>query len=262
MSVDWKARQIYNAVIHDITSTENTWRDVLRLAGQIYKYEFDNVVMVYAQKPHATLVADYDTWKKVDRYVRRGAKGAAIFPSRALASDRLRYVFDIRDTGGRNRKLTWELSDDMIKSYVEMLVQNNQLKMPEYTDEKTLKNVLKNFTKHQIGVIMKEEFAERMTDTVMLTGRVMNGSVSKTPEAVAKELVEKSIFYVVATRCGFDLSSEEQDFKSIIDVAKEDHIYALGSLVCDVACIVLKEFNRNIGRLEQERLTIKSQVEK
>jgi N12 class adenine-specific DNA methylase len=253
MSVDWKARQIYNAVIHDITSTENAWRDVLRLAGKIYRFEFDNVVMIYAQKPHASLVADYDTWKKVDRYVQRGAKGAAIFPSHALASEHLRYVFDIRDTGGRNRKLTWELSNDKLEEYVEMLVGSNQLEMPEYSDTEALKNVLKDFTKHRIGVIIKEDFAERMTDVKTLTGRVIKGSVSKTPEAMAEELIEKSIFYVVATRCDFDLSSEEQDFKSIVDVAKEDQIYALGSLVCDVACIVLREFSRNLARLEQER---------
>lgn len=200
MSIDWKARQIYNAIIHDITSTENTWRDVLRLAGKIYKYEFDNVVMVYAQKPHASLVADYDSWKKVDRYVQRGAIGAAIFPSRALVSDRIRYVFDLRDTGGRDRKLTWELSDDVLKEYVKMLVYRNQLEMPADTDTVTLRNVIKDFTRNRINAIIKEEFAERMTDLQALTGRVNLGVESKTPEVAMKELVEKSILYVVATR--------------------------------------------------------------
>lgn len=38
MSVDYKVRQIYGAVIHDITATENAWKDVLRLAGNIYKF--------------------------------------------------------------------------------------------------------------------------------------------------------------------------------------------------------------------------------
>ena len=50
-------------------------------------------------------MADYDTWKKVGRYVKRGAKGCAIFPSRAL-NPRMRYIFDISDTGGKNVKLT------------------------------------------------------------------------------------------------------------------------------------------------------------
>lgn len=253
MSVDYKVRQIYGAVIHDITATENAWKDVLRLAGNIYKFEFDNVVMVYAQKPHATLIADYDTWKKVDRYVKRGAKGAAIYPSKALLSERMRYVFDIRDTGGKNQKLTWELSDDILQEYVESLVYTNQMNMPDYTDKETLKNALKDFTRERINVIIQEEHAERVRDLVALTGRVNLGDMSKTPEAAMEDLLKQSIFYVVATRCGFDLSSQEQDFKSIVNVTKEDHIYALGSLVCDVSCIVLKEFNRNIRRIEQER---------
>lgn len=253
MSVDYKVRQIYGAVIHDITATENAWKDVLRLAGNIYKFEFDNVVMVYAQKPHATLIADYDTWKKVDRYVKRGAKGAAIYPSRALLSERMRYVFDIRDTGGKNQKLTWELSDDVLQEYVESLVYTNQMNMPDYTDKETLKNALKDFTRERINVIIQEEHAERVRDLVALTGRVNLGDMSKTPEAAMEDLLKQSIFYVVATRCGFDLSSQEQDFKSIVNVTKEDHIYALGSLVCDVSCIVLKEFNRNLRRIEQER---------
>ena len=62
-----------------------------------YYDEFDNIIMIYAQRPHSTLVADYDTWKKVERYVKRGSKGIAIFPSKAL-NPRMRYVFDISDT--------------------------------------------------------------------------------------------------------------------------------------------------------------------
>lgn len=49
MSVDYKVRQIYNVVIKEVTETQESWKSVLRLAGQIYRYEFDNVLMVYAQ---------------------------------------------------------------------------------------------------------------------------------------------------------------------------------------------------------------------
>ena len=48
MSVDYKVRQIYNVVIKEVTETQESWKSVLRLAGQIYRYEFDNVLMVYA----------------------------------------------------------------------------------------------------------------------------------------------------------------------------------------------------------------------
>ncbi len=108
MGVEYMARQIYQDVVTRVTRTEADWKAVCRLAGQIYRYEFDNVLMVYAQNPSATLVADYDTWKKVHRYVKRGSRGIAVFPSRALKPG-MRYVFDIGDIGGKNVKLAWDL---------------------------------------------------------------------------------------------------------------------------------------------------------
>ena len=86
MSVDMKVKAIYDSEISNITRSEKNWKDVLKVAGQLYRYEFDNIVMVTAQRSpeKSTLMADYDTWKKVGRYVKRGAKGCAIFPSRPL----------------------------------------------------------------------------------------------------------------------------------------------------------------------------------
>ena len=97
MSVDMKVKAIYDSEISNITRSEKNWKDVLKVAGQLYRYEFDNIVMVTAQRSpeKSTLMADYDTWKKVGRYVKRGAKGCAIFPSRAL-NPRMRYIFGPR----------------------------------------------------------------------------------------------------------------------------------------------------------------------
>ena len=83
MGVDMKVKAIYDSEIGNITRTDKNWKDVLKVAGQLYRYEFDNIVMVTAQRSpeRSTLMADYDTWKKVGRYVKRGAKGCAIFPS-------------------------------------------------------------------------------------------------------------------------------------------------------------------------------------
>ena len=106
MGVDYKAQAIYDDQIQDITKSQEKWREVLRLTGHLYRYEFDNIIMIYAQRPHSTQVADYDTWKKVGRYVKRGSKGVAILPSRAL-KPYMRYVFDISETVGtvhRDRK--------------------------------------------------------------------------------------------------------------------------------------------------------------
>ena len=256
MSVDYKVRQIYNVVIKEVTETPEAWKSVLRLAGQIYRYEFDNVLMVYAQKPHATLVADFDTWKKVGRYVKRGSKGIAIYPSKAL-QPYMRHVFDISDTGGKRSELTWNLDGDKLSEFMDYQVRHGRF--PEY-DGAARENsliALKDFTKQEIGVIMEEEFENRMTELSQITGSVIK-EVNEKREGLQEvpdlaELAKKGVLYVVGTRCGFDLSGEEQDFSQIVKVTDEDTIYRLGSLICDVSCNVLRAFGKDCRAVEQER---------
>ena len=50
-----------------------------------------------------------------------------------------------------------------------------------------------------------------------------------------EQLVYASVMYAVGTRCGFDLSVQEQDFSQIVNIKDEEIIYRLGSIVCDVS---------------------------
>ena len=253
MGVDYKVRSLYNVAIEEVAKNQDTWRTVLQLAGQLYRYEFDNIVMVFAQRPHATLVADYDTWKKVDRYVKRGSKGIAIFPSRAL-KPYMRYVFDIKDTGGKERNLTWDLNGDNLRKYVDYLVSEGQIEQYDDQTEENLRNILKDFTKNEIRVIMEEEFEERISELNMITGSVIKEFGDETQELTVMDILERSIMYAVGTRCGFDLSAIEQDFSQISKYSNEETIYRLGSLVCDVSCNVLRGFSRNFKVIEERRI--------
>ncbi len=260
MGVDYQARQIYDMQIKDVTTSADKWKSILKLAGNLYRYEFDNILLIYAQRPQATLVADYDTWKKVDRYVMRGSKGIAIFPSRAL-NPHLRYVFDIKDTGGRARNLTWDLNGNTLKELVDFLSFKGEVSPTDATDRVTLFSVIKDFTKREIGVIMKEEFDEQMNELLQLTGsgitEYVQGESAEQPKRQGlpdmEELVERSILYTVGTRCGFDLSDEEQDFSQIVKFSDEEMVYRLGSLVCDVSCSVLRGINSNLKDMEQQK---------
>ena len=127
MRVDYQVGLLYEEGMKQIVSSADNWKAVCRMTGRLYRYEFDNILMVYMQRPNATLVADYDTWKdpRVGRYVKRGSKGIAIFPSRAL-KPYMRYVFDISDTGGRNTCLTWELDEKNKEAYATYLGRKNE----------------------------------------------------------------------------------------------------------------------------------------
>ena len=258
MGVDMKVKAIYDSEIGNITRSEKNWKDVLKVAGQLYRYEFDNIVMVTAQRPpeKSTLMADYDTWKKVGRYVKRGAKGCAIFPSRAL-NPRMRYIFDISDTGGKNVKLTWDLEGENLKDYLDFLVSEGQIEQYDNSDRESLKNILKQFTGTDVWIIIKEEFGDRMTELMQLSGSVIKEESKKRnglqQEMDMEQLVYASVMYAVGTRCGFDLSVQEQDFSQIVNIKDEEIIYRLGSIVCDVSCSVLREFSRNLKAIESER---------
>ena len=258
MSVDMKVKAIYDSEIGNITRTDKSWMDVLKVVGQLYRYEFDNIVMVTAQRSpeKSTLMADYDTWKKVGRYVKRGAKGCAIFPSRAL-NPRMRYIFDISDTGGKNVKLTWDLEKENLKDYVDFLVSEGQIEQYDNGDKESLKNTLKQFTGTNVWTIIKEEFGDRMTELMQLSGSVIKEFNEKRnglqQDLDMEQLVYKSVMFAVGTRCGFDLSVQEQDFSQIVNIKDEEIIYRLGSIVCDVSCSVLREFSRNLKAIESER---------
>ena len=253
MGVEYMARQIYQDVVARVTRTEADWKAVCRLAGQIYRYEFDNVLMVYAQRPSSTLVADYDTWKKVHRYVKPGSKGMAIFPSRALKPG-LRYVFDISDTGGKNVKLTWDLEGENLPDLLSALWKRGEIPEAPGTDRKSRMEQLKAFTKQEVRGILKEDFGKQYAEAVMLAGREIAGGGNETPEPAAQELVFNSIFYAVGTRCGFDLSSGEADLGAAVHVKDEGCISVLGTLVSDVSCTVLRNMNREITSIEKERM--------
>lgn len=246
MRVDYQVGLLYEEGMKQIVSSADNWKAVCRMTGRLYRYEFDNILMVYMQRPNATLVADYDTWKdpRVGRYVKRGSKGIAIFPSRAL-KPYMRYVFDISDTGGRNTRLTWELDENNKEAYAAYLDRKNE------TEKESVETFLKDFTEKRIGVIMDSEFGERITELVHLAGTKRIMVDDKTQEITAEEALKRSVMYAVFTRCGFDVPSEKQDFSFITAFTLEEEVYRLGSLVSDISCEVLKSISRELTQMER-----------
>ena len=251
MSADTKTSKLYDAAIDEVTASGQAWKSICRLTGQLYRYEFDNILMVYKQRPRATLIADFDTWKMVGRYVRRGSKGIAIFPSRALKPD-MRYVFDISDTGGRESRLTWELDRNTVKAYAAWLREKEGAALPE--GKESDKSFLKGFTERQIGVIMDSEFGERITEFVNLAGNKQITENSRAQEITAGEALKRSVMYAVFTRCGFDLPTEKQDFSFITAFTTEEEVYRLGSLLSDISCGVLRGIAKDLKQMEERSI--------
>jgi hypothetical protein len=99
-----------------LTNSRENWTSYLTTAGRLYKYPFDEQLMIYAQRPDATACAPLETWNTpMNRYVKRGSKGIALIDKSGW-KPQLKYVFDYADTedGRRNpkRPVIWELRED------------------------------------------------------------------------------------------------------------------------------------------------------
>lgn len=93
--------QMAESVASGLTGSYQRWTAFLTTAARLYKYPFPEQMMIFAQRPDATACAEYDLWNNtMRRYVRRGSKGIALIDDSGDVP-RLRYVFDVSDTGGR-----------------------------------------------------------------------------------------------------------------------------------------------------------------
>lgn len=107
--------QMADHTAKQVTGSFGEWTAFLETMGRLYKYPFHEQLMIFAQKPNATACAEYDLWNnQMGRYVRRGSKGIALIDTSG-DRPRLKYVFDVSDTGGRenSRRLNlWEYRDE------------------------------------------------------------------------------------------------------------------------------------------------------
>lgn len=68
-----------------ITGSHLAWTAFLTTAARLYKYPYNEQLMIYMQRPEATACAEYDFWnEKMGRYVRRGSTGIALIDAKAV----------------------------------------------------------------------------------------------------------------------------------------------------------------------------------
>ena len=93
------------------------WKRMLEVASKFYGYSFNNHLMIFLQRPDATVVAGFNRWKSLGRFVKKGEKGIAIFAPckyktkvedddgndksfQQIRGFRVVHVFDISQTEG------------------------------------------------------------------------------------------------------------------------------------------------------------------
>ena len=211
-----------------ITGSHLAWTAFLTTAARLYKYPYNEQLMIYMQRPEATACAEYDFWnEKMGRYVRRGSTGIALIDASGY-KPRLKYVFDVSDTGGKEnarRVNLWELKDAHTDSVSAMLERNYGV---------SGKNGLAEQFENVASQLAAEYWRDHSRDILgIVADSYLEEYDDYNIEVAFKNAAVVSITYSLMSRCGMQPEDhfEHEDFFSIFDFNTPRTVAALGTAV-------------------------------
>ncbi len=243
-------RQMAEHAAMQITGSHRSWMAFLQTAARLYKYPYNEQVMIHAQRPDATACAEYDFWNQQwGRYVRRGSKGIAVIDT-AGDNPKLKYVFDVSDTGTRENSRDirlWELRQEHSDSVSTMLEQNYEVSgakgLAEQLERVAAQLADEYWNEHQRDIldILEDSFLEEYDD--------FNVGVQFRSAATA------SITYALMSRCGLEPDDyfAHEDFLSVFDFNTPETVAALGTAVSEINQQVLRQIEITIKKYERTK---------
>ena len=246
--------QMADKVATQLVGSWKEWTAFLTTAARLYKYPFHEQMMIYAQRPDATACAEYDLWnEKMGRYVRRGSKGIALVDDSG-DRPRLRYVFDISDTGTRPNSRTpwlWQLEEQHKGPVSAMLERSYGVAGDDLAQQLT----------DVAGKLASEYWDEHQQDfRYIVDGSFLEEYDDLNIEVQFKSAATVSIAYALMSRCGLDTEQyfQHEDFMPIFDFNTPATVGALGAAVSQMNQQVLRQIGVTIQNYEREQLAERS----
>ena len=254
--------QVYVALAEDttrkITSDYLDWASYLTMASRLYKYPYHDQLMIYAQRPDATACATYELWnERTQRYIKRGAKGIALLTP-GQDGMRLRYVFDISDTGTRANAMDiipWVLTKDMLDDVQQMLAaeysEEASMELPRQIDQIAERQALQYWQTHGQDIL----------DSV--DGTPLSGYDRDAIGTSFRKAAAASISFTVQTRCRLEPELSRTMFQAVLDWSTPAAAAELGKAVSLISGQVLRQIEmtaKNAERsVEHERTDVQAQ---
>ena len=233
-----------------ITGSYRSWTAFLATAARLYKYPYNEQLMIYAQRPNATACAEYDFWKdRMGRYVQRGSTGIALIDTSGY-QPRLRYVFDVADTAPRDaaRNFTlWEMRTEHEAKVCSMLTE--QYDVPQDG------GIIAQFERVADKLAL-EYWSEQKRDICdIIADSFLSGYDEDNIRMAFKTAASTSITYALMARCGFspDGYFEPEDFMPVFDFNTPAAVSVLGTAVSEISQRVLRQIEITVKRHERER---------
>ena len=110
-----KISELANQTAHAVTRNVDGWKSYLTTAARLYKYDFDDQLLIYAQRPNATACATMELWNNtMRRWVKARSTSIALIHKDG-GEPHLELVFDVADTRplrGARTPYLWQLQGD------------------------------------------------------------------------------------------------------------------------------------------------------
>ncbi|ERK47509.1 protein, SNF2 family [[Eubacterium] cylindroides ATCC 27803] len=232
----------------------------LKTSAWMYKFSFDDQLLIYAQRPDARACASYETWNdKLHRWIKRGSKGIALLNENGT----LRYVFDISDTRSPENKPLHLWSVDMTneEEFIEMIV--DKYGPFESTLDYGQAVILMSKT------IVEDNYQDYFSSLKKFNQEsILSELEDHEIEGKFKNLLTNSMAYQILHRSGVDPDNyfTEDDFYAIRDFDTLDTISQLGIAsrdLCEIGMtdISLKSREIMIRTFEENKKTRQNKSE-
>ncbi|WDV44098.1 hypothetical protein PV797_11225 [Clostridiaceae bacterium M8S5] len=239
-----KIKDIYNYTLTEIVKNKNEWIKFLDFYTRVYKHTFDDVVLIYAQRPNATFVADMKTWnQKVGRWIKKGAKSIAVFDDTKNYPS-LKNYFDIKDTTVRQEnRFSYPAYWKIDKNNEQLLLS----KLQKQYNVDTISEYIEVVALLELEKIKNEIFKD--FDKGIKESRLSNFDIEKVKGKFRTTVIE-SIYYMTKKRCNID---EVSDFKVLCYFNTKPLIFRLGSLVSSISEGILRDIEKQVKEIDRER---------
>ena len=254
--------QLTEEVAKDIAAKPEEWMRFLDTASRLYKYTFDEQLLIFAQRPEATAVASMEVWnKRMYRWIRKGSKGIALIDYTSSPKNRLRYVFDISDTYkvrnlGKDPAL-WVLPQD------DRFLAADYLQRAYGLDEGDggLAGTLHQAAQESVREWLPDAFDELKQD---VQGTFLEELDEQNQEVEFRNLMTDSVWYVLLKRCGMDTEAylSADSLRHITDFNDLRVLGHLGTTVNEICRPILMQLGRYVLMdLENDRKTVAKESE-
>ena len=242
-------KEVYNETIADITSDSRKWQSFLSCASKNYKYDFDEQLLIYAQRPTAVACASYDVWNsKLNRIIKKGHSGIALITEK-YGKPSIRYVWDVSDTqsmyGKKGKKVrVWNVGI----AYQDQVIEALENKYGDLTNKESFIDGLKS-----VATILAEDNSNDYID--YLINNKVNTKLENIDNDVIiskyKNLLKNSVAYMLINKCVGNAENNflYTDFNDIVMFQDIDNIVSLGSAISDISEMTLLEIYETLKNI-------------